>query len=166
MDVEDMMNWKTGVRNLIISIFFGIVLPIRLFFWLVELIEPLGQIFLTESIILNGVLFVIIYTSYGFFRKETSIRFFIGMGYLVLLLYFYTVGSNVFTMYLPHCSFATYCIGGEFQIGSQGLNIMIKYGYLWYVFLLLLAKTLNIIRHKVKVPENQEKTYEYRESEN
>ena len=138
----DLINRTTFIRNLIISAVFGIVIP-YLFF---GFIDPNQTIFNLNLIISNGIIFVIVYSSFGLFKKDTFIRLIIGIGYIITLVYFYTVGSNVFSMYLPHCNFADVCLEGSFA----DFSISFEFDYAWMVILLIGIKGANLIRHYIK----------------
>jgi hypothetical protein len=157
--LKDSITIKRGIINLIVALVFTIILPIIVFNFLLGLVDPLGSIFIYDLIIANGILFTIVYAMYGLFKKHTLIHFFIGIGYLILLIYFYTIGSNVFTLFLPHCSFGELCVGGELL----GIKVSLTYNYLWFIIPLLILKFLNMARHKIKPIEEEEETFDLRE---
>ncbi|MFX1453793.1 MAG: hypothetical protein ACFFDB_00325 [Promethearchaeota archaeon] len=144
----DKINKTTFIRNLIVSLFFGIIVPLFLVFF----IDKNQRIFNLELMISCGIIYVIIYSGFGLFEKDTFIRFAIGFGYILGLLYFYQVGSNIFTLYLPHCEFGTICVDGtllDFKL-SFSLN------YVWMIILLLSLKGLNLFRHYIKPVEDKD----------
>lgn len=120
-------------------------------YYLISYIDPKGYLFDLEIILFNGVIFVIIYTIYGIFNKDTIIRFFIGIGWMGVLIYFYTVGSNFYTFYLPHCGFGYLCLDGKYA------GIHFKYGYNYAVVAIatLSLKGLNMFRHLIKPHERK-----------
>lgn len=114
----------------------------------------MGYIFDLEAILFNGIIFVAVYTTYGLFNKDLVIRFLFGIGWMATLIYFFTVGNNFFTYYLPHCSFGYICIDGSFR----GIDFKLGFNYQWVVIGILSLKGLNLFRHLVKPPE---KKYKY-----
>lgn len=145
MDLKQQFNWKKGLRNLGISLSLGIILP----YFLIRPFMTLN-VFDWNLILTNGILFTIIYTVYGCFDKDTLMHFLIGMGYLILCIYFYAVGNNIYTLFLPHSGFATYHVEENLEIYGQELFIQGSYNYFWFALLLLIGKALNIVRHKIK----------------
>lgn len=143
------INWVTFFRNLFASVVFGLVVP----YYLINYIDPKGFIFDLNAVLFNGIIFVVVYTIYGIFKKDLVIRFLIGIGWMATLIYFYTVGNNFFTFYLPHCSFGYICIGGKLQ----GIEFKIGYYYAWVIIAMLCLKGLNLFRHLVKPPEQKYK---------
>ena len=144
------INWVTFFRNLITSLILGFLVP----YLLVVNLDPNGILFNIDALIVNGWIFVLVYSSYGFFKKETVIRFFIGCGWIATLVYFYTVGSNVYTSYLPNCGFGLFCVDGELS----GVKIVFQFSYAWLIIIVLSLKGLNLFRHLVKP---MEKKYDY-----
>jgi len=144
------INYVTLFRNLITSVIFGLVIP----YYLINYIDPKGYLFDLNTVLINGAIFVIVYTIYGIFNKDTVIRFFIGVGWLATLIYFYTVGHNFFTFYLPHCSFGYLCLDGSYR----GIDFKFGYNYAWVIIAMLGLKGLNLFRHLIKPPE---KRYKY-----
>ena len=157
-ELNDLINIKRAIVNFIIALTFGIIIPVICFSFLIQLFNPLGDIFDYNLIILNGILFIIVYTMFGLFKKETIMRLFIGIGYIALLIYFYTIGSCIFTLYLPHCAFGELCLSGNLL----GIEISFTYNYVWSIVILLILKSLNLLRHKIK-PVEEEETYELKE---
>ena len=143
----EIIDYKRGIRNLVISLIFGIVVPYILFGFLFP-----SEAFCLTSIIGNGIVFLIVYTNFGIFKKQSFIRLLIGMSYIFVLVYFYTVGHNVFTLYLPHCAFGTLCV----KSGTFGLNIAFEFDYSIIIIIILILKTLNVIRIYLKVPKEEE----------
>ena len=143
------INWVTIFRNLFSSVIFGLVIP----YYLVNYVDPQGLIFDLDAILINGVIFVIVYTIYGVFNKDTVIRFFIGCAWMGTLVYFYTVGSNFFTFYIPHSGFGQLSIDGNYR----GIDFEFGYNYMWIIIATLSLKGLNILRHLVKPPEKKYK---------
>ena len=144
------INWVTFFRNLISSIIFGFVVP----YYLVMNLDPNGVLFNVDALIINGWIFVIVYSSYGFFKKETVIRFFIGCGWIATLVYFYSVGNNVCTAYLPNCGFGLFCVDSKLN----NVKIAFQFSYAWLIIIILSLKGLNLFRHLVKP---MEKKYDY-----
>jgi hypothetical protein len=144
----EIISVKGLIKNLIVSLILGLVIPLIIIYILSPLMIING-LFLEEGLIANGILFIIVYTAFGMFKKDTIIRFFIGIGYIILLIYFYTVGFTAFTGYLPMCSFGTFCISAE--IGGISASFSLD---IWWVFLIILSlKSLNLIRHIIKPPK-------------
>ena len=143
------INYVTLLRNLITSVIFGLVIP----YYLINYIDPKGYLFDLNTVLINGAIFVIVYTIYGIFNKDTVIRFFIGCGWIAILIYFYTVGNNFFTFYLPHCSFGYLCLDGSYR----GIDFKFGYNYAWVIIAMLGLKGLNLLRHLIKPPERRYK---------
>ena len=143
------INYVTLLRNLITSVIFGLVIP----YYLINYIDPKGYLFDLNTVFINGAIFVIVYTIYGIFNKDTVIRFFIGVGWIATLIYFYTVGNNFFTFYLPHCSFGYLCLDGSYR----GIDFKFGYNYAWVIIAMLGLKGLNLLRHLIKPPERRYK---------
>ena len=149
------INWVTIFRNLFTSVIFGLVIP----YYLVNYVDPQGLIFDLDAILFNGVIFVVVYTIYGIFNKDTVIRFFIGCGWIGTLIYFYTVGSNFFTLYIPHSGFGQLSIDGKYR----GIKFEFGYNYFWVIIATLSLKGLNLLRHLVKPPERKFKQLKFSE---
>ncbi len=145
------INWVTFFRNLISSLILGFLVP----YYLIINLDPNGILFNVDALIINGWIFLLMYSFYGFFKKETVIRFFIGCGWIATLVYFYTVGSNVYTSYLPNCGFGLFCVDGELN----NVKIAFQFSYAWLIIIFLSLKGLNLFRHLVKPME--EKKYDY-----
>ena len=148
----DYINWVTLFRNLIVSIIFGLVVP----YLLLTYVDPTEFVFSEDLMYLNGFIFMGIYTAFGLFKKETIIRFIIGLAYIGVIIYFFTVGGTYITLYLPSCGLGHACYSGVFF----GFQITLGYYYLVTVILILILKFLNLLRHLVKPPdlENKYKT--------
>ena len=144
------INWVTFFRNLISSLIFGLLVP----YLLIINLDPNGTIFNFQALMINGLIFVGVYTAYGLFKKETFIRFFIGCGWIATLVYFYTVGSNVYTSYLPNCGFGLFCVDGKLN----NVKVAFQFSYAWFLIIILSLKGLNIFRHLVKPMERK---YDY-----
>ena len=145
----DLINKTTFIRNIIISIIFGLVVPYLLYTYL----DPTGYVLNRVTMLTNGVIFIAIYSLFGFFKKETVIRFIIGIVYIGIVVYFYSVGHTIFTIYLPHCGFGHLCLEGTiFEI-----TLNLSYIYIYTGILLITLKALNLLRHLVKPPEIQNK---------
>ncbi|TFG08544.1 MAG: hypothetical protein EU539_01890 [Promethearchaeota archaeon] len=145
------INYVTFFRNLIVSVCLGLIGP----FLIVMYVDPKESFLNLSALLINGGIFVAVYTIYGLFRKETIIRFLIGIGWIGTLIYFYTVGNNFFTFYLPHCAFGTICMDGKYR----GIEFAFKYNYAWVVICILVLKGLNILRHLIKPVEEQKYDY-------
>ena len=145
----DYINVVTTIRNLIVSIIFGVIVP----YLLITLVDPTEFLWNEQLMMLNGVIFVAIYTAFGLFKKETVIRFIIGLGYIGVLVYFFTVGGTYVTLYLPSCGFGHACYSGTFY----GTTITLGYYYIYTVIIILVLKFLNLFRHLVKPPDLESK---------
>ena len=143
------INVVTTIRNLIVSIIFGIIIP----YLLITYVDPSEFLWNEQLMMTNGVIFVGTYTVFGLFKKETIIRFLIGCGYIGVLIYFYTVGGTFMTLYLPSCGFGHACYQGTFY----GTEITMGYYYVYTVILILVLKFLNLLRHLVKPPDLESK---------
>ena len=144
------INWVTLIRNLIVSLIFGLLVP----YYLVINYDPNGTIFNYYALMLNGLILVGVYTFYGLFKKETIIRFFIGCGWIATLVYFYSVGNNIYTAYLPNCGFGLFCVDGK--MGSVKMEFLFYYA--WFTITILILKGMNLFRHLVKPMERK---YDY-----
>lgn len=143
----EIINYKRGIRNFVVSLIFGVIVPYVLF----GVLFP-SDTFYLANIIGNGIIFIIIYTSFGIFKKRSFIRLLIGISYIFVLVYFYTVGHNVFTLYLPHCAFGTFCVKG----GIFGIDIAFEFDYSLLVIITLILKILNLIRNYLKGSKEEE----------
>ncbi|MBD3193893.1 MAG: hypothetical protein GF317_02480 [Candidatus Lokiarchaeota archaeon] len=145
-----LINYKTLFRNLIISGIFGLLLPYIALTFLI----PSNSVFDLALITTNGIIFILAYTALGMFHKNTFYRFLIGMGYVVLLIYFYSVGNNIFTFFLPHTGFGYLFVSGT----VFGIPITVGYNYAWVVVVIIILTGLNILRKFIKpLKEKQEK---------
>lgn len=144
----DLINKKTLIRNIILSSIAGILIP----FILVNYIDRNQAIFDFDLMISNGIIFIIIYTGFGLFKKNTFIRLAIGIGYILLLVYFYEVGSNVFTLYLPHCGYGVMCVNGNIL----GIKLLFALNYAWMIVILITIKSANLVRHYLEEPEEDD----------
>ena len=141
------INWVTFVRNLISALILGFLVP----YFLIIYLDPNGILFNVDALIINGWIFVGMYSFYGLFKKETVIRFFIGWGWIATLVYFYTVGSNVYTSYLPNCGFGLFCVDGKLN----NVKVAFQFSYAWFLIIILSLKGLNLFRHLVKPMEKK-----------
>ena len=141
------INWVTFFRNLISSLIFGFLVP----YYLIMYLDPDGVLFNVDALIINSWIFVSVYTFYGLFKKDTVIRFFIGCGWIATLVYFYSVGNNVYTSYLPNCGFGLFCVDGEIN----DVKMEFVFYYAWFIIIVLSLKGLNIFRHLVKPMERK-----------
>lgn len=123
-------------------------------YYLIINYDPNGTVFDIPAVMMNGWIFVGVYTAYGLFKKETVIRFLIGCGWIATLVYFYTVGSNVYTAYLPNCGFGLFCVDGKLN----GVKLSFLFNYAWFLIIILILKGLNLFRHLVKPMERK---YDY-----
>ena len=144
------INWVTLIRNLIVSLIFGLLVP----YLLIINYDPNGTVFNYSALMLNGLILVAVYTFYGLFKKETFIRFFIGCGWIATLVFFYSVGNNVYTAYLPNCGFGLFCVDGK----MGGVKMEFLFYYAWFTITILILKGLNLFRHLVKPMERK---YDY-----
>ena len=145
------INWVTFFRNMISSLIFGLLIP----FIIITVYDPNGDFFDFNAVMINGAILVAVYTSYGLFKKETFIRFLIGCGWIVTLVYFYSVGSNLYTAYLPNCGFGLFCVDGDIE----NTDISFQFNYAWLVIMVLCLKGINLLRHLVKPLE--ERRFDY-----
>lgn len=138
------INGVTFIRNIILSCILGLLIP----YILLTYGDPSSIVWgpYAQLMYVNGAIFVAVYSFYGLFRKETLVRFFIGCGYLVILIYFYTVGGTYMSLYLPSCGFGRACYTGTFF----GYTITLGYVYLYTIILFLVLKFLNLLRNLVK----------------
>jgi hypothetical protein len=143
------INFVTLIRNLIISIIFGLLVP----YLLITFVDPSEFLWNEQLMYINGIIFVGIYTTFGIFKKETVIRFLIGLGYIGVIVYFYTVGGTYISLYLPSCGFGHACYAGNFF----GYEITLGYYFIYTVILILVLKFLNLLRHLVKPPDLESK---------
>jgi len=143
------INMVTFIRNLIISLILGLLIP----FLLITYADPSGVVWDGGLMYANGLIFVGIYTAFGLFRKETFLRFLIGLGYIGIIIYFYTVGGTYISLYLPSCGFGRACYSGTFF----GYTVSLGYVFLYTVILIIVLKFLSLLRHLVKPPELQNK---------
>ena len=106
----ELINGVTFIRNIIISVILGLIIP----YVLITYGDPSSIVWgpYAQLLYVNGALFVLMYSLYGLFRKETLLRFIIGCGYLVLVIYFYTVGGTYMSLYLPSCGLGRACYSG------------------------------------------------------
>jgi len=141
------INWVTLIRNLIVSLIFGLLVP----YLLIINYDPNGTIFNYYALMLNGLILVGVYTFYGLFKKETIIRFFIGCEWIATLVYFYSVGNNIYTAYLPNCGFGLFCVDGKF--GNVKMEFLFYYA--WFIITILILKGMNLFRHLVKPMERK-----------
>ena len=140
--MSDLINWITFFRNLIWSSLVGILVPYLLNFY----IDPNELVLNYQMMLTNGLIFVGIYTVFGLFRKETIVRFLIGCGYIGVVIYFFTVGHTIYTLYLPHCGFCQLCLDG----GLEGINFSLKYSYIYVGIVVVALKGVGIFRHLIK----------------
>lgn len=137
--MDSIITKKTMIKHLITSLVSSLIFPLILIFF----IDPTGKFFNLSCIISNAIIYIIIYTAFGSFRKETFPRFAIGIAYVIVLIYFFTVGFNIFTFFMPHCAFGVLCINGKLM----GASFNFSYDYAWFVVMYLILKTANIVRH-------------------
>jgi len=147
--MEDLITIKGLVKNLITSISFGIVIPMIIIYGLIPAL-PIS-IFNEQLLIANGILFICFYSIYGVFKKDTTIRLFIGIGYIILLIYFYIVGSSVFTFYLPLCNFGVLCI----NLNLNGVIFSFTLSMWWVCLIIVILKSVNMVRHFIKPIKDQ-----------
>lgn len=147
--MSEYINWVTFIRNLIVSVIFGLLIPFLIYRYIDEYIVTIGITINYVLMVINGVIFVVVYTAFGFFRKETMIRFLIGCGYIGVIVYFYTVGYTIFTLYMPHCGFGYLCISGEYE----GLVMTIGWSWIYVGIIVIILKAVNLFRHLIKPPD-------------
>jgi len=133
------------VRNLIFSLIFGLIFPIFIII-LAFPILPITNLPTSDCLITNGILYIIVYTSYGIFQKDSILRFAIGIAYVFLLFYFYTIGCSIFSLYLPMCSFGNFCLILNFNGTEIGFNLNIW----WVIIIILILKIMSIVRAFIK----------------
>jgi hypothetical protein len=102
-----------------------------------------------------------VYTALGLFHKDTLYRFLIGIGYVALMIYFYTVGNNIFTAFLPHTGFAYMFISGTIF----GIEITLGYGYVIPAIILISLAGLNVLRYLIKPVKEKKKKKEASKTE-
>lgn len=141
------LNYGRGVLYLILSLLSSIIFPI-LCIYLIGNIIPITYLMDINFILIvsNGILFTVIYTFFGLFKKDTIYHLIIGCIYLIILLYFYTVGCNIFTLFFPHYQFGGIII--KISLGSITLDFRLQYIFIIIFFLLL--KVINLIRHYIQ----------------
>ena len=146
--MEENISSRNIIKNFLISLFLGIIIPSIIF----TVIDPKEILFNRTLIISNGILYIISYTSFGIFKKHTFTRFIVGLAYLFIQLYFYLVGSNVFTLYLPHSSFGVFL----FDAHLLGIDLIVHFDYSLVIYCILALKVLNLIRNYNKVPKEED----------
>ena len=145
----ELVNWITFIRNIIIGALFGLLVPYLIFRYL----DSEGLVFNYEMMILNGSLYLAIYSFFGLFKKETALRFIMGCLYIGFIIYFYTSGYTIYTFYLPHCGFGVLCLGGEWE----GVKFSLSYIY-WYTAVIVVSlKGVSILRQLIKPPDEKSK---------
>ena len=90
--MSGLIKYRKFIRNLIVSGVFGLLIP----YLLLTYVIPSNSVFNLPLIITNGLIWMAVYGALGFFKKNSFYRFLIGIGYVGLMVYFYTVGSNFF----------------------------------------------------------------------
>jgi len=148
--MKEIITYERLIRNLVLSLVFGIILPLIIF----SLIDPFNLFFDKSFILGNGIIFTIVYSLFGLFKKHTSIRFFIGIAYIFVLIYLYIVGFNPFTFYLPNCAFATFCV----DLNVFNINLIFRFNYAWIVIIILVLIFINLVRNRIKIIESEEST--------
>ena len=144
-EIKDMINWVTFIRNIISGAIFGLLVPYLIFRYL----DTEGLVFDYSMMIFNGSLFLAILAFFGLFRKETALRFLIGCIYIGFIIYFYSSGYTIYTLYLPQCGFGITCLGGN--IG--GVKFSLNYIF-WYTAVIVVSlKGVSIFRQLIKPPE-------------
>jgi hypothetical protein len=151
--MSEFINYKTFFRNLIIAGVLGLLIPYLVLTYAI----PSNAVFDYPLIMTNGFIWLAGYGALGLFAKNTFYRFLIGMGYVALMAYFYTIGSNFFTIFIPHAGFGyMYASGTIF-----GIPIAVGYNYAWVAVVLLILTGLNVLRKFIKpvdeTPERVEK---------
>lgn len=155
----ELVNWITFIRNVITSLIFGLGIPYLLHTY----VDPTGIVLDYNMMITNGIAYVIINSLFGLFRKETLPRFIIGIIYIVIVVYFYTVGYTIYTSYLPCCGFSTICLNGTLAdipavpAEYQGITFAVSYAFVYTGALVIILKSVNLFRHLVKPPEEENK---------
>jgi hypothetical protein len=135
----EMINGKRGILNFVVALLSSLLYPLFLTFNLLRFLDPNNVVFDIQMIISNGILFIIVYTSFGLLEKDTLLHLFIGIAYIFLLLYFFTIGNNLFTLFLPHLRF-----GMLYYIFPDSTFIALDYTFMIILFLCL--KSLNLLR--------------------
>jgi hypothetical protein len=154
--MSELFSWLKFFLNAIFSAIFGIVLP----YLFVPFIGQYVSIFNYELILVNGVIYVCAYSLLGLFKKDTYIRFIIGLGYIGLLIYFYTVGNNFFTFYLPHTGF------GQIYLSEtiEGSTISFGYNYSWVAIVLIILIGVSTFRKFIKPRKEKREEEKFKES--
>ena len=80
----EFVNKVTFIRNIIISAIFGLLVP----YLLVTYLDPTGYVLNSTMLMTNGAIYVVVYSMFGLFKKETVIRFIIGIAYVLVVVYF------------------------------------------------------------------------------
>lgn len=144
----ELFSWFGLIKNLIFSTLVGIVLPYLVIPFIGQYVSFLNY----GIIVIHGIIFTAVYSVLGFFKKDTLIRFIIGLGYIGLLIYFYSVGNNFFTLYLPHIAF------GEIGISEtiEGSTISFGFNYSWVATTLIFLIGLSTFRKFLK-PRKEKK---------
>jgi hypothetical protein len=142
--LKELINNKTLIRNFIISILFGIVVPYLIEYFFLSKIDFFSFNF--SLIIANGIILTIAYSTYGIFKKHTFIRLILGLIFIIVQIYLFSVGSNPYTLYLPQDSFAQLSLSFPFEEFS--IQIGIFYG--WILIPYFILKGVNLIRHYIK----------------
>lgn len=145
----ELINKVTFIRNIIISSIFGLVVPNLL----VTYLDPNQYVLDATMLSVNGTLYVVMYSMFGLFKKDTFIRFIIGWAYILVVVYFNTVGYTIYTLYLPMCNFGYFCLGGN----VFGIYLYFGYIFFWTALVMIIIKILNLIRHLVKPPDAENK---------
>lgn len=153
--MSEYINKVTFIRNIIVSCIFGLLVPYLIYRYL----DPNSKLFNYQMGIANGIIYVIIYSLYGLFRKETVARFLIGVALIIAVIYFYTVGYTIYTFYMPHCGFGILCLSGTIPANDiiptylQGIVLSLSYNYMYTALIVIGLKSVNLFRHLVKPPD-------------
>jgi len=136
--MSGLIKYGKFIRNLIISGIFGLLIP----YLLLTYVIPSNAVFNLPLIITNGLIWMAVYGALGLFKKNSFYRFIIGIGYVGLMTYFYTVGSNFFTMFIPHEGF-----GYMFASGTIfSIPIAVGFNYAWVCVVILVLIGVNVLR--------------------
>ncbi|TXT58714.1 MAG: membrane protein of unknown function [Promethearchaeota archaeon] len=144
----ELFSWFGLIKNSIFSVLVGMVLPYLVIPFIGQYVSFLNY----GVIMIHGIIFTVVYSLLGLFKKDTLIRFLIGIGYIGLLIYFFSIGNNFFTLYLPHSAFGE--IGISETIG--GSKVSFGFNYSWVATTLIFLIGLSTLRKFLK-PRKEKK---------
>lgn len=136
---------------------FGLIIPLLLVIGGFALLpdeydQYFSEIFATNMLILNAILYTIIFVFYQIQKEATLVRFIMSIVCLGLIIYFYFVGSSIYSLYLPNVSFA------QFGIVIEDL-VSINFNYFGLAIITIILQSLITIRDYLTISyANQTKT--------